>query len=72
MSKLKLLAFTVMAELIGLGVFLAFLLGKAVAQGGVVTLNMTYFGEMWLEYYIMLALTALAPWAMWYLTEKVE
>lgn len=72
MSKLKLLAFTVMAELIGLGVFLAFLLGKAVAQDGLITLNMTYFGEMWLEYYIMLVLTALAPWAMWYITEKIE
>jgi membrane protein implicated in regulation of membrane protease activity len=72
MTKLKLLSYTVIAELIGLGVFLAFLLGKAVAQGGVITLNMTYFGEMWLEYYIMLVLAALAPWAMWYITEKVE
>lgn len=72
MSKLKLLALIVVAELIGLGVFFAFLLGKVVSQGGIVTLNMTYFHEMWLEYIIMVILTALAPWAMWYLTEKME
>jgi len=72
MSKLKLLANIVVVELIALGVFFAFLLGKAVAQGGAVTFNMTYFHEMWLEYIIMVVLTALAPWALWYITEKTE
>lgn len=72
MSKLKLLAYTVIAELIGLGVFFAFLLGKVVADGGTIQLTMTEFNEMWIEYFIMVALTALAPWAMWYITEKVE
>lgn len=72
MTKLKLLALIIVVELIGLGVFFTFLLGKVVSQGGVVTLNMTYFHEMWLEYICMLIITALAPWAMWYITEKIE
>jgi len=72
MSKLKLLAYIIVVELIALGVFFAFLLGKVVAQGGTVTLDMTLFHEMWLEYWIMVFLTALAPWAMWYITEKTE
>lgn len=72
MGKLRLLAFIVVVELIALGVFFAFLLGKVVAQGGAVTLDMTLFNEMWLEYWIMVVLTALAPWAMWYITEKTE
>jgi len=72
MSKLKLLSYIVLAELVGLGVFFAHLLGAAVARGGTITLNMTYFNEMWIEYILMLVLVALAPWAMWYLTERVE
>jgi membrane protein implicated in regulation of membrane protease activity len=72
MGKLKLLAYIVVVELIAFGVFFAFLLGKVVAQGGAVTLDMTYFHEMWLEYIVMVVLTALAPWALWYITEKTE
>jgi hypothetical protein len=72
MSKLKLLAYTVLVELVGLGVFFAFLLGKVVADGGTIRLTMTEFNEMWIEYFIMVVLTALALWAMWYITKKVE
>jgi len=72
MGKLKLLAYIVVAELIGVGVFFSFLLGLTVSQGGVMIIDMTLFNEMWLEYILMLILTALAPWAVWYITEKTE
>ena len=63
---LRFLALQCLVMLIGLGVFFAFLLGKTVAQGGVVTLNMTYFGEMWIEYWAMMGIVAVAPWALFW------
>jgi len=46
-------------------VFFAFLLGAAVSNGGVLTLNMTHFGEMWWEYVLLCILAAVGPWALY-------
>lgn len=54
----------------GLGVFFAFLLGAAVAQGGQLTFNMTYFNEMWIEYWLMFIAVGVIPWALYYLDDK--
>ena len=63
---LRFLAFQVLCTLLGLGVFLAYLLGATVAQGGTVTLDMTVFNEMWIEYWLMVAIAAIAPWGLFY------
>jgi len=63
-----LLAWVVVLELVGMGVFFAALLGMTVSNGGTYTIDMTQYGEMWIEYWIMLILMALAPWALWYVT----
>lgn len=67
-SKLKLLAYIVLVEMYGLGVLFAMILGMATSQGGTLTLDMTQYGEMWIEYILILVLTALSPWAFWYVT----
>lgn len=59
MSLRRLTAFVVLVELIGLGILFAFILGA------VATLDMTQFGERWLEYWLMLALIATAPYALY-------
>lgn len=68
-SKLRLLAYIVVVEIIGIGVLFLMILNLTIAQGGRLTLDMTQYGEMWIEYWVVLALTALAPWAFWYVTE---
>lgn len=72
MSKYDLLAYQVIGMLIALGVFFAYLLGLAVTQGGEIKINMTLFNEMYIEYAVMVALTATAPWALWWLTRDGE
>jgi len=66
--KLDLLAYTSVTLMIGLGVFFSFLLGAAVANGGRVTLDMTMFNEMWIEYAMLMLVTGTAPWGWWYIT----
>jgi high-affinity Fe2+/Pb2+ permease len=70
MSKLRLLAYQTVAVFIGLGVFLAFLLGAATSQGGRIVLDMTLFNEMWFEYWLMFLSVGVIPWALWYLDDK--
>lgn len=67
MSKLRLLAYQAVTTMIGLGVFLAFLLGATVAQGGRLALDMTLFDELWIEYWLMFVSVGVIPWALWYL-----
>ena len=71
MSLRRLTAYVILFQLIGLGVFFAYLLAFAVTQGGVITLNMTLFGEMYLEYMIMLIIAAVGPYALWVLDQQV-
>jgi len=61
----RLLTLTILVELIALGVFFAFFLGATTAQGGRIKIDMTQFGEMWLEYIIMCVLVACAPYALY-------
>ena len=63
---LRMLAFQCLVLLIGLGVFFAFLLGATVAEGGKTTLDMTQFGEMWIEYWAMMGIVAVAPWTLFW------
>jgi len=65
MALKKLTAVIVLCEFIGLGVFFAALLGLAVSQGGTLTIDMTQFGEMWLEYWILLILMAVVPYVLY-------
>ncbi len=69
MSLRRLTAIVVVVVLIGLGVFFAFLLGAVASAGGVVRLDMTRFGERWIEYIAMVVLTAITPYALYYITE---
>ncbi|TKX52882.1 hypothetical protein EXE43_20095 [Halorubrum sp. SS5] len=70
MSKFQLLAYQAVAIFVGLGVFFAFLLGAAVTQGGRLTLDMTYFNEMWFEYWIMFVSVGVIPWALYYVDDR--
>ena len=70
MSKFELLAYQAVVTMIGLGVFLAFLLGFAVTQGGVLHLDMTLFNEMWVEYWLMFVAVGVLPWALYYLDDR--
>ncbi|AGM11147.1 hypothetical protein M196_gp55 [Halorubrum tailed virus 4] len=69
MSRWQLLAYQVVAAVMGLGVFFAFVLGATVAAGGTVRLDMTLFNEMWPEYWLMFVAVGLVPWAVWYLDD---
>jgi len=55
----------VFVELIALGVFFAFLLGATASVGGVVTIDMTQYGEMFAEYWLMVILVAVTPYALY-------
>jgi hypothetical protein len=70
MSVFRLLAYQAVAIFIGLGVFFAFLLGVTVAQGGRLAFDMTYFNEMWIEYWLMFFSVGVIPWALYYLDDK--
>jgi hypothetical protein len=50
-------------------VFFSYLLGLTATLGGRVLLDMTQFGERWIEYILMLVLTATAPYAF-YLADR--
>ena len=68
MSLKRLTVCIILVEMIGLGVFCAFLIGATATVGGVATIDMTQYGERWIEYWMMLALTATVPYALWYVT----
>jgi hypothetical protein len=69
MSLKRLTVFVVITELIGLGIFFAFLLGAVTANGGRMLLDMTQFGEMWPEYAAILILTAVTPYVLYILDD---
>lgn len=69
MSLRQLTVKIVLVELIALGVFFAFLLGATASIGGSVTLDMTHFGERWIEYYAMVILTATTPYVLYALED---
>ncbi len=69
MSLKRLTAFVVLVELIGLGVMFSFLLGVAITHGGIITLDTTQFGEMWIEYFVILGVLAVTPYAL-YITDQ--
>ena len=76
MSLKRLTAFVVLVELIGLGVLFSFLLGAVITQTGQITIDTTQFGEQWIEYFLILGMLAVTPYALyltdqWYL-EKVR
>lgn len=66
MNPFKLLAYQGIVTAIGLGVFLAFLMGATVAQGGYLALEMRVFNEMWPEYWLMFLSVGVIPWALFY------
>jgi hypothetical protein len=67
---LRLLAWQAVAMLLALGVFFAFLLGATATDGGTITLDMTQYGERWVEYWLMVGLTATTPWALFYFDRR--
>lgn len=69
MSVFRLLAYQAVAIFIGLGVFFAFILGPTVAQGGRLTLEMAYFNEMWVEYWLLFTSVSVLPWGLYYLDD---
>jgi len=66
----KFVAVYVTFLLAGLGVFLAHLLAWMHATDGTITLDMTMFGERFVEYWAMMLLMALAPWALYVVFEE--
>lgn len=68
MSLRWLTAIVVVVVLIGPASF-CLSLGRSRSTGGVVRLDMTRFGERWIEYIATVALTAMTPYALYYLTE---
>lgn len=70
MSLRRLTAFIILVELVALGVFMAFLLGWIYSSGGRVTLDITQFGEAHVEYLVMMAITAVAPYALYILDPR--
>lgn len=69
MSLKALTVKVVLVELIALGVFAAFFLGAVATVGGTITLDMTQFGEQWIEYWLIVALTAVTPYALYLLDQ---
>ena len=65
MSLRSLTIKVVLVELIALGVFAAFVLGAIASTDGSVTVDMTRFGERWVEYWVMVALTAVTPYVLY-------
>ena len=68
MSRKELLANIVLFEVAALGVFFAHLLAWMHATDGTITLDMTMFGERFVEYWAMMLLMALTPWAVYTVT----
>ena len=69
MSLRRLTAFVTLVWFIGLGAMFGFFLAGAAAVGGRLTLDMTVFGELWPEYFLVLATTGLLPYAL-YVAER--
>ena len=69
MSLRSLTVRIVFVELIALGVFAAFFLGALTTVGGTITIDMTHFGESWIEYWLMVALTAITPYVLYLLDQ---
>lgn len=69
MSRKKLLAHIVLYEISALGVFFGFLMAWIYGHGGSITLDMTLFNEAQLEYWVLMAIMALTPWAVYELTD---
>lgn len=65
MSLKSLTVKIVLVELIALGVLAAFFLGALTTVGGSITIDMTQFGEKWIEYWLMVALTAITPYVLY-------
>lgn len=65
MSLKKLTAFVVLSELIAMGMMLSVLLFMTAKNGGVATFDMTMYGERLMEYYILLVLMAVTPYALY-------
>lgn len=69
MSLKSLTVKVVLVELIALGVFAAFVLGAVATADGSITVDMTRFGERWIEYWAMVALTAVTPYVLYLLDQ---
>lgn len=69
MSLRALATKVVLVELIALGVFAAFVLGAITATDGTVVIDTTRFGERWIEYWLMVVLTAVTPFALYRLDD---
>jgi hypothetical protein len=69
MSLLLLTAYVVICEVAALGVFFSALVAFAVTQDGTLTIDLTRFGEMWAEYWFLVAVTAVTPYAL-YMVDK--
>jgi hypothetical protein len=65
MSLRSLTVKVVLVELIALGVFAAFVLGAIATADGTITVDMTRYGERWVEYWVMVALTAVTPYVLY-------
>lgn len=69
MSRKRLLAHIILYEVTALGVFFSFLLAWVVGHGGSLTIDMTVFHEAQLEYWLLVGIMALTPWAVYELTD---
>ena len=65
MSLRRLSAFVVLVWFIGLGTLAGFFLAGVTAHGGAVTIDMTVYGEMWIEYALVLVTTGVLPYALY-------
>jgi hypothetical protein len=72
MSLRALATKVVLVELIALGVLAAFVLGGITAADGTVVIDATRFGERWLEYWLMVALTAVTPFVLYQIDDVKE
>lgn len=66
----ELTLFVVLVEIIALGVFCGFLAAATASQGGVVYLDMTQYGEQWIEYWLMVVLVGILPYAIYYFDNR--
>jgi len=71
MGLKKLTSYVVFVEMIALGVFFAFLLGATSSIGGVVTIDMTQYGEMFAEYWLMVILVSVTPYGLYVIDNSV-
>ncbi|QLG27367.1 hypothetical protein HUG10_07315 [Halorarum halophilum] len=74
MSLRELTAFVIVFEMCALGVVFAGILGAIVANGGVqtITIDMTMFGELWIEYVLLLVMMAVTPYALYVIERRLN